>query len=164
MQQQDLKQIIAGLGQTPKLLSKLLSEIPPERMKERRIPGKWSIHEHAVHLAEAQAMLNGRLKRFAEEPGPKFVPYLPGKGEAKVELLSLDLKDRVAEFRRLREEAIEFAKAQNAEYWQREGEHPEYERYTPFIMLRHMLLHDHLHLYRIEELALTRDAYLPKGK
>lgn len=32
--------------------------------------------------------------------------------------------------------------------------------YTPEIMLGHLVMHDQLHMYRIEELWLTRDEFL----
>ena len=46
--------------------------------------------------------------------------------------------------------------------WIKEAEHPEYHIYTPYIMLRHRLMHDHFHMYRIEELWLTNEEYLKK--
>ncbi len=35
--------------------------------------------------------------------------------------------------------------------------HPEYARYSVFIMFRHLALHDLMHAYSIEELLLKRD-------
>jgi hypothetical protein len=46
--------------------------------------------------------------------------------------------------------------------WQKTGIHPEYELYSLSILGRHILMHDFWHMYRIEELWLTRDAYLTK--
>ena len=46
--------------------------------------------------------------------------------------------------------------------WQKRASHPEYESYSLYILARHTLMHDFRHMYRIEELWLTRDAYLTK--
>jgi hypothetical protein len=46
--------------------------------------------------------------------------------------------------------------------WQKTATHPEYETYSLYILTRHTLMHDHWHMYRIEELWLTRDSYLTK--
>jgi hypothetical protein len=35
--------------------------------------------------------------------------------------------------------------------------HEECSEYTLYIMLRHTLTHDHVHIYRMEELWLTQD-------
>jgi len=44
----------------------------------------------------------------------------------------------------------------------KETSRPEYENYSLFILVRHILMHNHWHMYRMEELWLTRDAYLTK--
>ena len=49
----------------------------------------------------------------------------------------------------------------DVEHWTRKAKHKEYIEYTPYIMLRHILMHDHFHMYRIEELWLTTDEFLP---
>jgi hypothetical protein len=43
------------------------------------------------------------------------------------------------------------------EGWKNRARHPEYDEYTPYIMARHVLLHDNLHMYRMEELWMARD-------
>ena len=45
--------------------------------------------------------------------------------------------------------------------WDKNATHPEYGIYTPEIMIRHIMIHDYLHMYRIEELWLTKPEYLP---
>jgi hypothetical protein len=44
--------------------------------------------------------------------------------------------------------------------WEKVATHPEYTHYTLYILARHILMHDHWHMYRMEELWLTRDEYL----
>ena len=44
--------------------------------------------------------------------------------------------------------------------WEKTATHPEYEQYSLIILARHILMHDHWHMYRMEELWLTRDEYL----
>ncbi len=44
--------------------------------------------------------------------------------------------------------------------WEKTATHPEYEHYSLYILARHILIHDHWHMYRMEELWLTRDDYL----
>ena len=43
------------------------------------------------------------------------------------------------------------------EDWQRTAEHEEYRQYSEWIMFRHLLTHEMLHAYRIEELLLKKD-------
>jgi len=63
----------------------------------------------------------------------------------------------MAEFPNLRKEFIDLVRSAPAEAWEKSGEHGAFSEYTLYINLRHTLLHDHVHMYRMEELWLTRD-------
>lgn len=153
----ELKKILAGLERSPRLLKEMLSEIPEKLLKEHRISGKWCIHEHAVHLSKAQKMMNERLKRFIDEENPEFVPYVPGTSSPADELIAMDLKASLKDFAKDRKAFVTMLKKMKSKVWRRQAKHPEYTQYTPYIMARHLLLHDNTHMYRIEELWLTKD-------
>lgn len=55
---------------------------------------------------------------------------------------------------------VELIESLPAEVWRRIGSHPEYTQYSLSILIRHILMHDHWHMYRMEELWLTNDEYL----
>ncbi len=150
------------LASAPDLLEDLLAEIPINLLKERRIKGKWSIHEHAVHLPEAQEMIIERFKRFQQEENPVFTPYLPGNTVSDDYLIDLDLQESLKKFRLGRRKMVELLKDFSAKDWSNEGKHPEYHRINPLLWLRHVMMHDHFHMYRIEELWLTTTEYLKK--
>jgi hypothetical protein len=152
----ELKKIIVGLEQTPSLLKEMISEIPSALMKKRRIPGKWCIHEHAVHFSKVQKILNERLQLFMTEDSPKIVPYMPGTSTPADELIKADLKTSLKEFTKDRKTFIKTLKKLKPKDWRKQAKHPQFTNYTPYIMLRHLLLHDYTHMYRIEELWLTR--------
>jgi len=150
------------LAAAPALLEDLLNEIPVEMHKQRRIPGKWSIHEHAVHLEEAQKMIIERFKRFQQEEKPVFEPYLPGTTVSDDYLIDLDLATSLVDFRKNRQEMIDLLRTFTTEQWTNEGRHPEYQHISALLWIRHVMMHDHFHMYRIEELWLTTDPYLRK--
>ena len=103
-----------------------------------------------------------RFRMFKQHTEPVFDVYIPGK-TVHEDLMSMDLDDSLGRFEGYRDELIGHAKSMDKDHWQRSGQHDEYTQYTPYIMLRHILSHDHVHMYRIEELWLTQDEYLPKG-
>lgn len=151
------------LANAPDLLEDLLAEIPTDLLKAHRIKGKWSIHEHAVHLPEAQAMIIERFKRFKREKNPVFIPYLPGNTVSDAYLIDLDLEKSLEKFRTGRKEMVDLLKKFSEEEWRNEGQHPEYVSINPLLWLRHVMMHDHFHMYRIEELWLTTSDYLRKA-
>ncbi|MBI3793773.1 MAG: DinB family protein [Nitrospinae bacterium] len=153
----ELKAILNGLKNGPRLLRELITSCPPELLKKHRIPGKWCAHEHAVHFSTAQVMLNERIRRFIAEKSPEFVPYNPVTTTPKDELMKLDLKESLKNFARDRRKFLGMAKQLSKKDWHKNAKHPEYTSYTPYIMARHILLHDSTHMYRIEELMLSKD-------
>ncbi|MEQ9425015.1 MAG: DinB family protein [Cyclobacteriaceae bacterium] len=142
------------------ILQSFLNDMDRARLKTRRKADKWSIHENACHLAQAEIMINARFLKFKSEPAPIFEPYLPGNTIDDNELIRLDLYEQLNAFKKLREDTKEILSGFDASTWQREGSHPQYHTYNPRILLRHTLMHDHFHMYRIEELWLTKVEYL----
>ncbi len=156
----DVKQILSCLEKTPEILSGLLTRIPEDILKTRRIDNSWSIHEHACHVAIGDRIgFLARLHQFLNEESLLFTP-LSGESFPEDHFMKLDLEQAIDGFFNDRAELIDKAGSLDEPLWSKEGEHPEYVTYTPHIMLRHLLMHDHLHMYRIEELWLTRDEYL----
>jgi len=156
-----LDAILRSLELAPAILEEFVRTIPAEALGSVRRPGFWTIERHVYHLAEVQPMLYGRLLRFRDEESPSFVPYLPGSGAAPPPEVTVTSIDNALElFRLWRMKSLDLAGSQTDSYWTKTGSHPEYTAYTAFGLLRHIMMHDHWHMYRMEELWLTRDEFL----
>nr|MDQ5837543.1 DinB family protein [Acidobacteriota bacterium] len=59
--------VIVALEIAPSLVVPLVREVPPEVLKRRPAPGRWSAHEHACHLADVHALFFSRLEQFLAE-------------------------------------------------------------------------------------------------
>jgi len=153
MSLEDLRHIFEGLEAVPALLRHLVEAAPEDRIAARRIPGKWTLQEHVCHLTSIHPVMFERLKRFQTETSPVIEPsagLIPRDSiEAALDRFSAD-----------RAELLRIGRGLPPEILRREARHPEYDIYTPFHLFRHVLMHDHVHLYRIEELAFTRDEWL----
>lgn len=159
----DRHDLLQGLRQTPNLLSELVRAIPEAKLDVRRGPGFWTIAEHVSHLAEVQAMLLERFQRFMNEEQPEFIPYIPQDDDKGLDApVRMDLAAALEQFARYREKQVDLLESSDEAVWQKIGLHPEYERYSCHILVRHALMHDYWHMYRIEELWLARDPYLSK--
>ena len=160
---QDKLDILAGLRLTPKIFSELVKTIPTDNVNVQRGDGFWTIAEHVSHLAEVQPMLLGRFRRFVDEEHPQFVPFVPGKvGEEPVAPASMDIATALLQFAEYREKQLILLENAGVDIWQRTATHPEYDAYSFYILARHVLMHDYWHMYRIEELWLTKDPYLTR--
>jgi uncharacterized damage-inducible protein DinB len=158
----DIPDILDGLGRSGHILSEFVKTIPSDKMNLLRGEGFWTIGEHVCHLAQVQPMLLERLQRFMDEDRPEFVPYIPGDGETDARPVQMELDAALESFARHRKKQIALLEKADAAGWQKTATHPEYELYSLYILVRHILMHDHWHMYRMEELWLARDAYLTK--
>jgi uncharacterized damage-inducible protein DinB len=160
---QDIMDLLEGLRRAPAILSELVKSIPEGKIHLRRGGGFWTIAEHVNHLARVQPMLFDRFQRFMNEDRPEFVPYIPNNGEDESDgLPEMNIADALEQFERYRNKELKLLESTDDLTWQKSASHPEYESYSLYILTRHTLMHDYWHMYRIEELWLTRDAYLTK--
>jgi uncharacterized damage-inducible protein DinB len=160
-----MKAVLDSLKQAPSVLSAFVGVIPESKLDVRRGEGFWTIAEHVSHLAQVQPMLLERIQRFIAEERPEFVPYIPDEGdEGPGTPTRMEMAMALGQFRSVRERQLaELARAADS-VWQRQAVHPEYEQYSLTILARHILMHDYWHMYRMEELWLTRAAYLTELK
>ncbi len=157
----DIDALLDGMKRAPLLLSAFVETIPEEKLDQRRGEGFWTVAEHVSHLAQVQPMLLERLERFKSEEHPAFVPYIPGAGEEEPDTpLRMEIGEAQVQFEAYRAKQVALLEAADEDVWRRTATHPEYERYGFYILVRHILMHDYWHMYRMEELWLTRDAYL----
>ncbi|CAM1372768.1 DinB family protein [Tenacibaculum xiamenense] len=149
----NITSILSALQETPRILNELILEIDPKLIRRIIVKDKWTIHEHATHIAITD--LHGFQKRlldFKEKEKPEFIS-LSGDNFERDFYLNLNLEQTVKNFFSVRQKTIELAKSLTEEDWNKEAVHPEYKIYTPYIMLRHLLMHDHNHLYKIEDMG-----------
>ncbi len=153
----DTTTLIAALENSPSIIIPLIREVPPQYVKRRPSPTKWSAHEHACHLSTADGPFLARLDLMLSDPAPYITSMLPSPEEEAGALLSVDLDEALDQYVRERTSLVKRLKDLSLEDWQRTAEHEEYSHYSVFIMFRHLLTHEMLHAYRIEELLLKKD-------
>ena len=152
----DPEALILTLERGPILIIPLVRDVPAANLKRRPKPEKWSAHEHACHICTVHPLFFDRLDRMLGQDDPEIIPYEPGDEEPDM-LLKMDLDASLLQFARDRGELVEKLRALTPAQWERTGRHAEYSPYNIFIMFRHLALHDMLHAYRIEELALKKE-------
>ena len=149
--------VIETLERAPQIVIPLVREMRGEWLKRRPHPDRWSVHEHACHLAAVHPLFQVRLKQFLSEDKPVIKPYDPAVDDPDDLLTQMDLDDALDRFTRDRAELGERLRGLDDAMWSRTAVHTEYDHYDMFIMFRHLSLHDMFHAYRIEELVLRKD-------
>ncbi|CAD7844287.1 MAG: hypothetical protein [Olavius algarvensis Delta 4 endosymbiont] len=157
----DKQALLDGLAQAVTILTEFVATIPADKLDVRRGDGFWTIKEHVSHLADVQPMLLERLQRFAAEASPEFVPFIPDDDdEADSGPPNMPTDTALKQFADFRRQQLDLLKTTDERTWQKTATHPEYAQYAFYILVRHILMHDHWHMYRMEELWLTRDEFL----
>ena len=149
--------LIAALEGAPQIIIGLVREVPPQNLKRRPSPNKWSAHEHACHIATADTLYVSRLELMLSDPAPYIRSVEPSPDEEAGSLLKIDLDEALDRYARERARLVKRLKELTVEEWQRTAEHEAYSHYSVLIMFRELLMHEMLHGYRIDELLLKKD-------
>jgi hypothetical protein len=149
--------LITALENAPGVIIPLIREVPPQYLKRRPSPTKWSAYEHACHLSGSDAPFLARLDLILSSPEP-YIESIVNSPEVEAgALLSLDLDEALDRYARERASLVKRLKELSPEDWQRTAVHEAFRQYSVWIMFRHVLNHEMLHAYRIEELLLKKD-------
>ena len=149
--------VVEALERAPDLVVPLVRSADPSVLKRRPSAGRWSIHEHACHLAQVHPIFVERLEGMLRAERPVIRSYDPGRDDDPDALMALDLEASLQRFVADRAALVSRLRRLSERDWARTAEHDEYNAYSVFIMFRHLALHDLFHAYRIEELVLKRD-------
>jgi len=149
--------LISALATAPGVIIPLIREVPPQILKRRPSPGKWSAYENAIHLSQSDVAFRARLDLILSTPEP-FIETIENSAEDEAgAMLEIDLDESLKRYTRERGTLVERLKQLSPDEWQKTAVHEAFDHYSVFIMFRHVLNHEMLHAYRIEELLLKKD-------
>ena len=149
--------LISALETAPGVIIPLIREVPPQILKRRPSPEKWSAYEHAYHLSQSDASFLARLDLILSTPEPLIEVILNSAEDEAGAMLDIDLDESLKRYVRERAALVKRLKQLSAEEWQKTAEHEAFDHYSVWIMFRHLLNHEMLHAFRIEELLLKKD-------
>jgi len=153
----DTTALIYALAAAPGVIIPLIREVTPQILKRRPTPAKWSAYEHAIHLSQSDVAFRARLDLILSTPEP-FIEVIENSAEDESgAMLDVDLDESLERYVRERASLVESLKQLSPEQWQKTAVHEAFDHYSVFIMFRHLLNHEMLHAYRIEELLLKKD-------
>jgi hypothetical protein len=149
--------LISALETAPGVIIPLIREVPSQILKRRPSPTKWSAYEHAVHLSQSDASFRARLDLILSTPEP-FIESIENSPEDEAgAMLDIDLDESLDRYVRERAALVKRLQKLSPDEWQKTAVHEAFDHYSVFIMFRHLLNHEMLHAYRIEELLLKKD-------
>lgn len=152
----DTSTLISALATAPGVIIPLIREVPQHILKRRPSPAKWSAYEHAIHLSQSDVAFRARLDLILSEPEPVIKTIENSAEDEAGAMLEVDLDASLDRYVRERASLVERLKTLSPDEWQKTAVHEAFDHYSVFIMFRHLLNHEMLHAYRIEELLLKK--------
>jgi len=153
----DSTALISSLETSPLVIIPLIREVPPEILKRRPAPQKWSAYEHAVHLSQSDSAFRARLDLILSTPDPIIKTIENSLQDEAGAMLEVDLVESLDRYVRERASLVERLKQLTPEQWQKNAVHEAFDHYSVFIMFRHLYLHEIHHAYLLEQLLLKND-------
>ncbi len=142
----------------PELIEIYFKNIPDKVLDKKRSESSWTIREHLYHIADVQEMLYQRILKIKDEENPIITPYFP-ENEQERESSFNSIEDAFSHYKEVRKKQLILINQLKESDFNKDATHNEYANYNIQIIINHMIFHEYWHMYRIEELWLTRDEF-----
>jgi hypothetical protein len=146
----DLRRLIIGrLASHPGEIQTFTDGLDEDQLRERPLPGKWSIHEITMHLAEVQDIFMERVARMLTDSKPDITPFHPDEARNNGLYLEHNFSRRVKDFAQQRTALVSLLETLRNEQWLLEGRHPEIPLYSVEKCMEGLMRHEESHLYQM---------------
>ncbi|MEP6705235.1 MAG: DinB family protein, partial [Acidobacteriota bacterium] len=132
----DTANLISALATAPGVIIPLIREVPPQILKRRPSPIKWSAYEHACHLSQSDAPFLERLDMILSTPAPYIKSIVNSPEDEEGAMLEIDLDQRLGAYVSERSALVKRLKKLSADEWQKTAEHEAFDHYSVWIMFR----------------------------
>jgi hypothetical protein len=143
MRPEERKKKIVSYGIAYQRLVSALEHLPREMWQFRPVPGRWTIHEILIHIADSEANSYIRCRRFLAEPGSTVLGYDENKWARDLRYHDQSTDDALELFKWLRLKSYNLIKDLPESIWSNTVNHTEtgvmtmddwldtYERHIP---------------------------------
>jgi len=136
----------------PATIAQLLQDVPVARLKQVPGPGKWSVTQIIMHLAEDELTSTWRYRQILEHDAPDLMGFDQDLWAELSDYSSWEPQDALALFRLLREANLKMFAQLRPEQWDRHGVHAERGKLSVRSLCRHMAAHDINHINQIRRI------------
>lgn len=103
------------------LLAESIQGLSEEQMKQRVEEGKWTIHEHVIHLVDADLVYSERIKRIIAEKEAVLLPFDQDLWTEKLHYHQGDLPQYVQLFQLIRNTTASLLREIPGKDWEKTG-------------------------------------------
>ena len=140
----------AVIAETPQQLAQTVRRLSPEALDASPAPGKWSIRQILIHLADCELVFAFRLRQTVAETNHTVQPFDQDKWEEQSD--AYDALTALETFTAVRRWNILFLSSLAQEMFAKQVTHPERGTMTLQTVVETMAGHDRNHWKQIERL------------
>jgi hypothetical protein len=139
--------LIDRFEENAEFVQRVFGAIPEERLRERRLPDKWSAHENLAHLGQFHSAIRDRVTWIVTQDNPTFERYQPDADPGTQRWVALPSTKMLADFRTERRSLVTSLRSLPGEAWARPGTHSVFGTLTLTGWLEFWLQHEGHHVY-----------------
>jgi len=140
----------AVIAETPQQIAHTVRSLSPEALDVSPAPGKWSIRQILIHLADCELVFAFRLRQTVAEPHHTVQPFDQDKWAEQSD--AYDALTALEMFTAVRRWNILFLSSLPQETFAKQMTHPERGTMTLQVVVETMAGHDRNHWKQIERL------------
>jgi DinB family protein len=139
-------------GATPAKLARLLKGLSPAKLRKRPAPGKWSVQEIVLHLADTEIVSGFRVRLILGKSGTPIAAFDQDDWVVAGNYGQRDVATALAQFTALRASNLALLKTLRPEQWRQAGLHAERGEESVETIVAMTAGHDVNHLAQIERI------------
>jgi len=140
-------ELIARFEANADMIVRVFGGIPEDRLREERVPGKWSAHANLAHLGQFHDVIHARFHRMLHEDAPTFARMVPHEHPDTQVWIDKPSAVMLADFTARRRELCAWLRVLTPEQWDRQGTHAAFGTMTMTQWLEFYLQHEGHHVY-----------------
>lgn len=137
--------LIRRYADGPALLEAAIAEVPAEALQWRPAPGKWSVHEVAVHCADSGTNSHMRIRYVVAEDRPTIMGYDQDRWAFELDYHAHPMDLALQTVRAVRANTVPLLRRLTEAQWGRRGTHSESGTYGAEDWLRIYAEHLEVH-------------------
>jgi|KBSMisStaDraftv2_1062788.scaffolds.fasta_scaffold00036_59 hypothetical protein len=134
-------------------ISELIEDLDPQKIQDRIVPDKWSIHENIAHLAKYQVLFGERVRQILDTKEPIFARYRAEDDPDFVEWCKWSTEQLLSRLEKDRQFLFTYITQLTSSQLDRIGIHQKFGKLTLTQWIEFFLLHEAHHCFTIFQLA-----------
>ena len=140
------------LKSTPARLERMLRGVPAKKLRRRPAPGKWSVAEIVLHLADSELVYGYRLRTILAQNRARIIAFDQNDWAASGRYNRRDIRAALDMLRTTRKANLELLRLIPRQQWNYYGIHQERGKETVAHLARLYAGHDLNHLLQIRRI------------